>query len=93
MAPDGDASETSPLLSERQDRSTNGILDSVPVDVGLTTDTTDSSGDLERRKSVDESRAAQFEGAPDVQKKLKYILPALSIGVCIMHSPSPTISH
>lgn len=38
------------------------------------------SADPERQESEDE-RAAQFKGMPDVKKRMKYILPALSIGV------------
>lgn len=81
MAPDRDASETSPLLGQPHIGSINGKIDSEPVDTGLPTDSADAAGDLERRPSVDESRAAQFQGVPEIQKKLKYILPALSIGV------------
>ncbi len=81
MASISNASETSPLLSERRNGSTNGKINSVPINGGLTPDSADASGDLERRESVDESRDAQFKGAPEIQEKLKYILPALSIGV------------
>jgi hypothetical protein len=81
MASDGDVSESSPLLGKHQNGSTNGRIDSVPVDGGLATDSAHDSGDPERRPSVDESRAAQFQGVPEIHEKLKYILPALSIGV------------
>jgi hypothetical protein len=85
MAPNGEsASETSPLLGQILDNgsTTNSSNNkSAPVECGLTTDSVDAPGDLERRGSVDESRAAQFQGAPEIQKKLSYILPALSIGV------------
>ena len=37
--------------------------------------------DLERHNSIDATRAAQFEGQPEVQKQLKYVFPAISIGV------------
>lgn len=31
---------------------------------------------------IDGAREAQFNGLPELQKKLKYIVPAISIGVC-----------
>ena len=46
----------------------------------------DANGaDAEQQRPDDEdgARAAQFMGMPEVRKKMKYILPALSIGVCI----------
>lgn len=82
MAPDRDASETSPLLGQAQNGSANGKTDSVAVEGGSPTDSANASADLERWKSVDEARDAQFKGAPEIQEKLKYILPAISIGVC-----------
>jgi hypothetical protein len=81
MASDGDVSEISPLLGEHQNGSTNGKIDSGSVDGGLATDSAHESGDPERHPSVGESRAAQFQGVPEIHEKLKYILPALSIGV------------
>ncbi len=82
MASDRDASESSPLLGKTSNGSIRGKIDSVPVDAGLTTDgAADTTADLERRPSVDEGRAAQFQGSPEIREKLKYILPALSIGV------------
>ncbi len=36
---------------------------------------------LERQQSLDDSRAAQFAGDPEVTKQLKFILPAVSVGV------------
>jgi hypothetical protein len=81
MASDRDASEISPLLGETGNGSINGEIDSVSVDGGLTTDAADISADVERRTSLDEGRAAQFQGSPEIQEKLKYIVPALSIGV------------
>ena len=39
-------------------------------------------GDEESQHSeVDEERKVQFEGIPEVKKQLKWILPAVSIGV------------
>ena len=92
MAPDGEpASETSPLLGQTRNGSKINSNMSAPVESGLTPDSVDSPGDLERRASVDESRAAQFQGAPEIQKKLSYILPALSIGVRSKNVP-PSLS-
>jgi hypothetical protein len=87
MAPDEDASETSPLLGQAHNGSADSNIKSAPVESGLTTDSVDAPEALERRASVDESRAAQFQGAPEIQKKLSYILPALSIGVGRMSFP------
>jgi hypothetical protein len=81
MASDRGASETSPLLGHRQNGNIDGTIDSIPVTEGLTTDSAGTSGDLERRESVDQSRAAQFQGVPEIHEKLKYILPAISVGV------------
>ena len=81
MASDGDDSEVSPLLGKTGNGSIDGKIDSVSVDGGLTTDAADTTADIERRPSLDEGRAAQFQGSPEIQEKLKYILPALSIGV------------
>ncbi len=81
MASGRDASEISPLLGKNRNGSTGGGIDSVPVDAGLTTDAADTTVDIERRPSVDEGRDAQFQGSPEIREKLKYILPALAIGV------------
>src|SRR5271168_2523257 len=77
----GRPSETSPLLGPDRDgvatKAVNGsigngtVLDG-PAKIGA---------DLERHDSIDASRAAQFEGRPEIRKQLKYILPAVSIGV------------
>lgn len=50
----------------------NGIIPDGVAEVG---------SDLERHDSIDENGAAQFKGQPDIQKQLKYIIPAVSIGV------------
>jgi hypothetical protein len=78
-ASDDTPSETSPLLGPDSDCVTpkalngNGTIlpDGAPQDGAY----------LERHDSIDERRAAQFEGRPDIRKQLKYILPAISIGV------------
>ena len=69
-------SETSPLLGPR---SGHVAPEQTPsehrADVGA------DENLLERQDSIDGSRAAQFEGKPEVSKQLKFILPAVSIGV------------
>ena len=75
------SSETSPLLGPDREGVTPKALN------GSTGDGTISDGgpldgsNLERHDSIDERRAAQFEGRPEIRKQLKYILPAISIGV------------
>lgn len=81
MASGEDASETSPLLGQHDNRSTNGLTKPVVADGVLTPHLRESSEDLEQPLPVEDSRDAQFQGAPEIQQKLKYILPALSIGV------------
>ena len=77
-AAEEDTSETSPLLANGSGRKSS-IGDEVSVVVTAGVDV--EGADLERRDSVDESRAAQFQGLPEMQKKLKIILPAVAIGV------------
>jgi hypothetical protein len=81
--PDEVPSETSPLLG----RQSNGDVSSKSLSGGTATGINIGDGDadigpdLERHDSIDESRAAQFQGRPEVMKQLKYIVPALSVGV------------
>ena len=81
MASKRDTSETSPLLGHLHNGGMNGRIDSVSVDGGSINHCADASGDPECRQSVDQTRAAQFQGQPEIQQKFKYILPALLIGV------------
>lgn len=81
MASHRHATETSPLLGQHRNNSTDGHIESAPVDGDWATDSADGSEDLERRSSVDELRATQFRGVPEIRQTLKYILPALSIGI------------
>lgn len=82
MASDRDVSETSPLLGSLNKSSTNDQNRTIAGDEGLNPVTDESSErDLEQRLPADESRDAQFQGVPEIQQRLKYILPALSIGV------------
>lgn len=68
MAANGTPSEVSPLLGDHESTTT------LPAD---------TSTDIERRGSAEQSKDAQPEGLPEVQKKFRYILPAISIGVCL----------
>lgn len=62
--------ETTPLL--RDETETNGITSSVlPA--------TESAE--EGLNGASQSRDAQFKGTPGLESQLKYILPAISIGV------------
>ncbi|KAK5026080.1 hypothetical protein LTS07_007605 [Exophiala sideris] len=75
-------SETSPLLRPQGNGDTSSTQITIPVETGTTTDEpVDVENAIGRTDSVDESRAAQFKGNPDVIKQLKYIVPAVSIGV------------
>jgi hypothetical protein len=73
--------ETSPLLGADGD----GVAPKAVIDSTANGTLPDGSAEigsgLERHDSIDESRAAQFQGRPDIQQQLKYIIPAVSIGV------------
>jgi hypothetical protein len=89
--PDERLSETSPLLGHQSNGdassksltggTANGVIGDDGADVGP---------DLERHESIDESRAAQFQGRPEVMKQLKYIVPAFSVGVWLIISQMTT---
>jgi hypothetical protein len=74
-------SETSPLLgpggNDVAPKALNGHVVSGIIPDGASQD----GANLERHDSIDERRAAQFEGRPEILRQLKYILPAISIGV------------
>lgn len=82
---DRDASETSPLLGESP---TILPKDGNPPH-GLSMASNDTGGFVSGRSKppIDEenheelSRDSQFNGLPEVKQKLKYILPAITIGV------------
>ena len=76
------ASETSPLLPKAPPTPSDGSQAALPS----ATDTNGSIDDPkktqdEERQQDDEDREVQYQGMPDVRKKLGYILPALAIGV------------
>ncbi len=87
MTPDApNPSETSPLLG-----SPAGTLlgpgdapDGVPPNGTFSNGTASSpakSDDDEERQEGDEDRSPQYEGMPEVKKRLKLIVPAVAIGV------------
>jgi hypothetical protein len=77
-----DASETSPLLgkSDTYPKVVDGVLPNGTFPNGAI----DDANDEERQAEEDLDREGQFEGMPEVRKKLKYILPAVSIGVNVL---------
>lgn len=95
----GAPTETSPLLPKRKPLQE---VEPIPIDPGVgvapegvhsnepESDTEASadadSGDLERQVT-NEGRIKQYEGMPEVKKKMKYILPALAIGVSAADPP------
>lgn len=95
--------ETSPLLGSSGRGSINGHHNINPptTDTGEVTTTesgsesTNGFGDVEGRASVEEeTRTAQFAGAsPEIQGRLKYILPSLAIGVSRVERHTHTHTH
>lgn len=84
-----EATEASPLLAESSvPDPVNGANGSPPLAVeanGISKKRQKPAGEEESQNS-DAERAAQYEGMPDVKAKLKYILPAVGIGVCLFSS-------
>ena len=78
------ASETSPLLGKQGPKPldpSDGIAPDSAVANGVITEEEDG-GDLERQTSLEE-RQKQYEGQPEMRKKMKVIFPALTIGVLL----------
>lgn len=80
-ASDDRPSETSPLLGPKADGFAPKAVNGTIANGSIPDDAAEVGPDLARHDSIDESRAAQFEGRPEIQKLLKYIVPAISIGV------------
>lgn len=77
-------SETSPLLGKRAPKPidpSDGIAPDSAVANGVIAEEEDG-GDLERQTSL-EGRQKQYEGQPEMRKKMKVIFPALTIGVLL----------
>ncbi len=79
-----EATETSPLIAK------SSVPDPVGTANGIPPSTTEANGlgrvdqkpaEDEERQQSDPERAAQYQGMPEVKAKLKYILPAIGIGV------------
>lgn len=79
MSPHTESSETSPLLGEAATGNPKVVIENGVTADGATT----VADDPETQQTVDATRESQFEGNPEVRKKLKLILPALSIGVSV----------
>ena len=62
-----------PTSTEDHDPTTNGHAN------GSTKD--NQEGDPERQDGVDNDRVHQYEGMPEVRQQLKYIVPAIAVGV------------
>jgi hypothetical protein len=85
MSRNNEPSETSPLLGNgtkppRPIDASAGIVPDNPAVTGEAQPTEDG-GTVERQMSREE-RARQFEGDPDLKKKIKWMFPALALGVC-----------
>ncbi|KAG9594797.1 MFS multidrug transporter, partial [Aureobasidium melanogenum] len=77
-------SETSPLLGKRAPKPidpSDGIAPDSAIANGVIAEEGDG-GDLERQTSLEE-RQKQYEGQPEMRKKMKVIFPALTIGVLL----------
>ena len=87
MAPprEHEPTETSPLISPNSkplvSEPLNGTIENGTTADGAAVVSVSAGDDPERRDSVDDSRAAQFEGNAEARKLLKFIVPAVSIGV------------
>ena len=78
------ASETSPLLGKQGPKPidpSDGIAPDSAIANGVIAEGEDG-GDLERQTSLEE-RQRQYEGQPEMRKKMKVIFPALTIGVLL----------
>ena len=80
-------SETSPLLSKSSSTDDADTIRGVEASVGITPEGPDAGqtqradGSSLERQSSNEGRLKQYEGMPEVKKRMKYTFPALSIGV------------
>ncbi|KAG9732581.1 hypothetical protein KCU73_g11282, partial [Aureobasidium melanogenum] len=77
-------SETSPLLGKGAPKPidpSDGIAPDSAIANGVIAEEEDG-GDLERQTSLEE-RQKQYEGQPEMRKKMKIIFPALTIGVLL----------
>lgn len=83
MADNREATETSPLLAKSpvsEPVTVSNDTSSGTLANGRTREDRKPTGD-EENPAEDGDRAGQYEGMPEVKAKLKYILPAVGIGV------------
>lgn len=77
--------ETSPLLQAQRTPDGLQVLPPQPVDDDYDENAVqqpEDGGDLERQESnVSESGLSKYKGLPEVKKQMKYILPAVAVGV------------
>ena len=89
---DGQATEHEPLLAKAKSaasyvETSASAGNSVPTGVegngcsnGIVK-STQQDGDTEQQSQAEDGREAQLTGLPEVRKQMKYILPAVGIGV------------
>lgn len=94
-----EATETSPLLAKPTSTlpdpglTSNGIP---PGEIGATAQPNEDSEPAEDEESQSNGKggAHQYQGMPDVRARLRYIVPAIGIGVKLplpLHQPSPDL--
>ena len=78
-------SETSPLLGS-SNGSSNGQTSATKVQNIISSGIAEANGpqDVETQFIGDAAREAQYNGHPEVKQQLKYIIPAVSVGVCVL---------
>ncbi len=93
-SPKGAPTETSPLLpkpgrhaiaqlvtlgteAEANNLAADGVVNDVPDSAKVVL----AGGEEVERQVSNEGRQKQYEGMPEVRKRMKYILPAMAIGV------------
>jgi hypothetical protein len=78
-------SETSPLLPKPDDNAhCNDPVDNVaPISAHTPDGNEQDGGDIERQVSNGDS--FKHQGLPEVRKRMKYIFPAIAIGVSTFH--------
>lgn len=81
------ASETSPLLGEQRIGDAEPSKDSGNGTLKSNCSVSHREEEAGKDSEVDAARLAQFEGVPEAQKLLKYIVPAVSIGVWTRSHP------
>ena len=78
MSDDTLHTERSPLLGEQRNGDANGQQENGLKSNGTVTHREEEEGGDHEE---DAARLAQFEGLPEAQKLLKYIVPSVSVGV------------